>query len=142
MDLIDIDNLLVPSVRATYHKTTMAARTNSSIISDQGKALSAGITTQRDGLTRINNTLDNATISTILIPFEEPLHLTADYYKSVCNCNDGYRALPSFCVTTERSVRAYCGLRCFAAQSGLSNLTHARALKHVEYHHINTQYKT
>ena len=42
----------------------MAARTNSSIISDQAKALSAGITTQRDGLTRINNALDNATIST------------------------------------------------------------------------------
>ena len=43
----------------------MAARTNSSIISDQAKALSAGITTQRDGLTRINNALDNATISTV-----------------------------------------------------------------------------
>ena len=37
---------------------------NSSIISDQANALSAGITTQRDGLTRINNALDTATIST------------------------------------------------------------------------------
>ena len=42
----------------------MAVRTNSSIISNQAKALSVGITTQRDGLTRINNALDNATNST------------------------------------------------------------------------------
>ena len=45
----------------------MAARTNSSIISDQAKALSAGITTQRGGLTRINNALDNVVISTRMI---------------------------------------------------------------------------
>ena len=44
----------------------MAARTNSSIIFDQGKALSVGITAQRGGLTRINNAVDNATISQLL----------------------------------------------------------------------------
>ena len=42
----------------------MSANTNSSVIADQANAITSGITTQRDGLSRINNGLDDAVIST------------------------------------------------------------------------------
>ena len=44
----------------------MTTITNSSIISDQARVLSDGITNQRDGLNRINNALDCAVISTVM----------------------------------------------------------------------------
>ena len=44
----------------------MSANTNSSVIADQADAITSGITTQRDGLSRINNGLVDAVISTLL----------------------------------------------------------------------------
>jgi len=49
----------------------MSANTNSSVIADQANAITSGITTQRDGLSRINNGLDDAVISTELITAHE-----------------------------------------------------------------------
>ena len=44
----------------------MSANTNSSVIADQANAITSGITTQRNGMSRSNNGLDDAVISTVM----------------------------------------------------------------------------